>query len=192
MKTGSIMCEAEERVDPKPIRLVAAVSRSMGIGHKGSLPWSLPNEFKYFIDKITSVAEPGKKNLIIWGRKSFEPFAESLLPLPNCIVALLSRTLSSVPEHVYYVCRSVRDAIKKASKPPLSEEIETIWVLGGVESFAETMKHPWCDQIHITAIMEDYECDTFFPEFDRDIFKLAKESRKCYNNANFQKKEKRQ
>ncbi|XP_030070711.1 dihydrofolate reductase isoform X2 [Microcaecilia unicolor] len=169
------MCDAEGRVDPKPIRLVAAVSRNMGIGQKGDLPWNLPNEFKYFIEKITSVVEPGKKNLIIWGRKTLEPFAETLLPLPNCINALLSRTLSSAPEYVHYVCPSMMDAIKMASTPPLSENLETIWVIGGVEPYAEAMKHSWCDQIHITDIMEDFDCDTFFPEFDRDVFKLAKE-----------------
>nr|XP_033808959.1 dihydrofolate reductase-like isoform X3 [Geotrypetes seraphini] len=167
------MCDAEERVEPKPIRLVAAVSRNMGIGRKGDLPWNLPNEFKYFIEKITAVLEPGKKNLLIWGHKSFEPFAGSLFPLPNCIIVLLSRTLSSVPEHVHSVCRNMTDAIKMASTPPLSEKLETIWVLGGAEPYAEATKHPWCDQIHITDIMEDFDCDTFFPEFDRDVFKLA-------------------
>nr|XP_033808958.1 dihydrofolate reductase-like isoform X2 [Geotrypetes seraphini] len=116
-----IMCDAEERVEPKPIRLVAAVSRNMGIGRKGDLPWNLP----------------------------------------------------SVPEHVHSVCRNMTDAIKMASTPPLSEKLETIWVLGGAEPYAEATKHPWCDQIHITDIMEDFDCDTFFPEFDRDVFKLA-------------------
>lgn len=34
------------------------------------------------------------------------------------------------------------------------------------------MEHPWCDLIYLTDVMAEYECDVFFPEFDRQQFKL--------------------
>lgn len=168
-----IMIEIGEANDPKPVKLIVAACRNMGIGWKRNLPWNLPNEFKYFLDKITSVSDPGKKNLIMWGRTSFETFPESLLPLPNVVIALLSKTLRSAPKHVWYICRDVHEVIKLGSTPPLSKEIETIWVLGGAKSYMEMMHHPWCDQIFFTKVMADFECDTFFPVLDKDVFKLA-------------------
>lgn len=36
----------------------------------------------------------------------------------------------------------------------------------------ESMEHPCCDLIYMTDIMAEFECDVFFPEFDRQLFKL--------------------
>lgn len=36
----------------------------------------------------------------------------------------------------------------------------------------EGMEHPWCDLIYLTDIMAEFECDVFFPEFDRQLFKV--------------------
>ncbi|KAM4747485.1 dihydrofolate reductase-like [Rhinophrynus dorsalis] len=169
------MSEKSSQNGTKPVNLIAAACSDMGIGKNGYLPWNLPNEFKYFLDKITTVKQPGKKNLLVWGRRSFETFDESLLPLSNCIIALLSRTLSTVPNYVSYICHDEEEVLKLASSPPLSDEIETIWALGGVESYKTLIQHPWCHQIYLTKIMTHFDCDTFFPEFDRDVFKLMKE-----------------
>ncbi|XP_064417428.1 zgc:153031 isoform X1 [Latimeria chalumnae] len=133
------------------------------------------NEFNYFIDKITSITTAGKKNLLVSGRKSYEPFPKSCMPLPNCYIAVLSRTLNSVPKHAHYLCRDLPSAIKLASTPPLSKEIETIWIIGGVETYIEAMKHPWCELLYLTEIMAEFDCDTFFPEFDRKVYKLVDE-----------------
>lgn len=36
----------------------------------------------------------------------------------------------------------------------------------------EGMEHPWCDLIYLTDIMAEFECDVFFPTFDRQLFKV--------------------
>uniref|UniRef100_A0A8C5P9X6 Dihydrofolate reductase n=1 Tax=Leptobrachium leishanense TaxID=445787 RepID=A0A8C5P9X6_9ANUR len=162
------MCESNS----KPIKLIAAACRNLGIGLKGCLPWKLPNEYKYFINNIISVNQPGKKNLIILGRKSFESFEDGYLPLPNCIIALLSKNECVLPLHAHYICRNEEEVLKLSITPPLCEEIETIWILGGVETYRSMMQHPWCEEIYLTRIQADYECDTFFPEINEDVFKL--------------------
>ncbi len=35
----------------------------------------------------------------------------------------------------------------------------------------DAMKHPWCDLIHLTDVMAEFDCDVFFPDFDRGLFK---------------------
>lgn len=36
----------------------------------------------------------------------------------------------------------------------------------------DALKHPWCDLVYLTDIMADFDCDVFFPEFDRELFKV--------------------
>ncbi|XP_038637205.1 dihydrofolate reductase [Scyliorhinus canicula] len=159
-------------MDHKPLRVIAAADSNMGIGVGGNLPWVLPNESKYFLSRITAVSAPGKKNLVICGRRSAIKGGSSL---PNCYTVVLSRTLSSVPENADYLCRDLPSALELGSVPPLSDEIETIWVIGGVKPFEEALKHPNCDQLNLTNIMDKFNAETFFPEFDRVTFKLLDE-----------------
>ncbi|XP_063301441.1 dihydrofolate reductase-like [Pelobates fuscus] len=162
------MCDTHS----KPIKLIAAACKNLGIGVNGNLPWNLPNEYKYFINTITSVTQPGKKNLLMLGRISFGTFDEKYLPLPNCVIALLSKKESNLPEHAHYICRNEEEVLKMAVTPPLCDEVETIWILGGVETYRTMMKHPWCDEIYLTRIEADFECDTFFPKINQEFFSL--------------------
>ncbi|OCT86204.1 hypothetical protein XELAEV_18019898mg [Xenopus laevis] len=131
----------------KPVKLIAAACNNMGIGLNGYLPWNLPNEFKYLLDTITKVSQP-------------------------VIIESIFLMFSMVPPFVSYVCKNEEEILKLASTPPLNDEIESIWVLGGVESYKNMMQHPWCNHIYFTKILADFECDTFFPEFDKNVFKL--------------------
>lgn len=36
----------------------------------------------------------------------------------------------------------------------------------------DALKHPWCDLIYLTDVMAEFVCDVFFPEFDKEEFKL--------------------
>ncbi|KAI5623900.1 hypothetical protein C0J50_16581, partial [Silurus asotus] len=155
----------------KPIRLIAAACRNMGIGNDGRLPWNLPMEFQYFLNTITAVFKPGKKNLIIWGKHSWFACPENVFPLANSLNVVLSKKLMSVPKHAHYLCEEFASAVKLASRLPLSDHIETIWILGGTRVYKEALEHPWCDLIYLTDIMADFDCDVFFPSFDQNIYK---------------------
>ncbi|XP_051886735.1 zgc:153031 isoform X3 [Pristis pectinata] len=159
-------------MDGKPLRLIAATDTALGIGRDGRLPWHLPNEFDRFLSRVTAVSGPGKRNLLIWGRHSAVRPSQ---PLPNCHRVCLSRNLSCVPPGADHLCRDFASAVQLAYLPPLSDHIETIWVLGGTHVYQEALKHPNCDQIYLTNIMADFNCDTFFPEFDRETFRLLEE-----------------
>lgn len=51
----------------------------------------------------------------------------------------------------------------------------------------EGMEHPWCDLIYLTDIMAEFECDVFFPEFDRQLFKVQDRYGQSSLNVNLQK-----
>ncbi|KAG9335191.1 hypothetical protein JZ751_005540 [Albula glossodonta] len=161
-----------DRVSPKPIRLIAAACSNMGIGKDAQVPWNLPKEFQFFLDTISAVSIPGRKNLLVWGKDTWFSNPEGMLPVPNTIHVVLSQKLSSVPEHAHYLCRDFGSVVKLASTRPLSELIETIWIGGGMAVYREALEHPWCDLVYLTDVMAEFDCDTFFPPFDRNVYKL--------------------
>lgn len=50
----------------------------------------------------------------------------------------------------------------------------------------EGMEHPWCDLIYLTDVMAEFECDVFFPEFDRQLFKVQDRYVQSSLNGNLQ------
>jgi dihydrofolate reductase len=51
--------------------IVVAHCSSNGIGIANTLPWHLPSDLKYF-KTLTTTSLPGKKNVVIMGRKTYE------------------------------------------------------------------------------------------------------------------------
>lgn len=151
---------------------MAAICNNRGMGKDGKLPWSLPSEFQYFLNTVSTVSRPGKMNMIVWGRLCWYSNPESMFPLPNVLHVVLSTTMNTVPDHAHFLCQDFDSAIRLAAEPPLADLIETIWIAGGTRVYEDALKHPWCDLIYLTDVMANFECDVFFPEFDKDIFKL--------------------
>ncbi|XP_037623121.1 dihydrofolate reductase [Sebastes umbrosus] len=159
-----------ETLQMKPVRLIAAVCSDMGIGKDGALPWRLPCEFQNFMNHVTRVSRPGKMNLLVWGKLSWYSLPKTNFPLANTLHAVLSTTMDTVPDHAHFLCQDLDSAARLAAQPPLADLIETIWVLGGKQVYKDALEHPWCDLIYLTDVMADFDCDVFFPEFDRGLF----------------------
>eukprot|EP00112_Aurelia_sp_Birch-Aquarium-sp1_P006773 Seg1740.7 transcript_id=Seg1740.7/GoldUCD/mRNA.D3Y31 product="Dihydrofolate reductase" protein_id=Seg1740.7/GoldUCD/D3Y31 len=153
----------------KPLRCVAAMDVKRGIGKNNNLPWRLRNEMNYFTKITTTVKNPGMKNVALMGRKTWESIPPKYKPLANRINVVLSKTLNNVPDGVI-VMPCLDDAVQHISKT-LANEVETIFVVGGAGVYEETIKSKFCDRIYLTHVMEEFDCDTFFPEFDEQIFK---------------------
>ncbi|XP_073327340.1 dihydrofolate reductase [Pagrus major] len=162
----------QDKVQKKPIRLIAAVCNDRGMGKDGKMPWDIPSEFKFFMDKITRVSRPGKMNLLVWGRRCFQHHPETTFPIANSLHVVLSTTLNTVPDHANFLCQDFESAVLLAAKPPLADLIETIWIIGGTRVYEDALKHPWCDLVYLTDVMAEFDCDVFFPEFDRELFKV--------------------
>uniref|UniRef100_A0A4W6EU18 dihydrofolate reductase n=1 Tax=Lates calcarifer TaxID=8187 RepID=A0A4W6EU18_LATCA len=122
---------------------------------------------KYFIHSIS-----GKMNLMVWGRLCWFSNPETMFPMANILHVVLSNTLNTVPDHAHFLCQDFESAIRLAAEPPLADVIETIWIGGGTQVYKDALNHPWCDLVYLTDIMADFDCDVFFPEFDKGLFKL--------------------
>ena len=133
------------------MQAIVAVDRNWGIGYKGSLLVSIPNDHKMFRQET-------KGKTIIYGRKTLEtfPMAQPLDQRRNVI-------LSGNPAYTVRgaeVVHSIEElgAVEgRGSGQP---------VIGGASVYKELL--PYCDTIHVTMVDYAYEADAYFPNLDAD------------------------
>lgn len=135
------------------VTLIAAVASNGVIGTNNGLPWRLPADMQFFMQN--TLGKP-----VLMGRKTFESLRKPLRDRTNIV---LSRTADEAPEGCVLV-RSIREALDKYGG-------EELMVIGGAELYTQTL--PIADRLLLTEIGEAFEGDTYFPEFDRAVWKLV-------------------
>lgn len=132
------------------ISLIVAHSRNRVIGKDGTLPWRIPGELKRFRELTMG-------NAVIMGRRSFEDIGK---PLDGRLNIVLSSTGNYEGENLV-TARSLAEAIALAGD-------KKIFISGGGKVYKEAL--PITDVLYITEIDAEVEGDTYFPEFDKDLF----------------------
>jgi dihydrofolate reductase/thymidylate synthase len=137
--------------------IIVAVDDKNGIGVKGKLPWRLSEDMRHFRD-TTIGDDPGLNNAVIMGRKTWESIPAKFRPLPRRHNVVITRNKTyELPDHA---CQagSLADALFIGA--------HNLFVIGGGEIYKEAIRHPNCEGMYITRVRGDYECDTFFPEYE--------------------------
>ena len=135
------------------MNLIVAVDRNWGIGYKGRLLVSIPNDHKMFRKETLN-------KVIVYGRKTLETFPLSQ-PLDRRTNIILSRN----PDYQVrgaVVVHSIEELLKELEK----YDSEDIYIIGGESIYRQML--PWCDTAHVTMIDYAYQADAFFPDLDRD------------------------
>ena len=136
------------------ISLVVAVAKNGVIGHRGALPWHLPEDLKRF--RALTIGKP-----VIMGRKTWDSLPKKPLPgRPNIVV---TRNPSFHAEGAI-VAHSFTDAVAKANANEIA-------VIGGQAIFAEAL--PIADTIHMTQVHASPDGDAFMPLIDRAVWREA-------------------
>lgn len=52
----------------------------------------------------------------------------------------------------------------------LKEAVDQVFVIGGETVYAEALRDPRCDVVHLTTVQGEFECDAFFPS---DVYELG-------------------
>lgn len=140
------------------ISFIVAMDKNHIIGKDNQLPWHLPADLAFF--KRVTMSHP-----IIMGRKTHESIGRALPGRENII---LTRDPSYTADGCFII-HSVDEI--KAIEQTKNEEL---FVIGGAEIFKETFKI--ADRLYITLIDEEFEGDTYFPDFDhKDWTVVSKE-----------------
>jgi dihydrofolate reductase len=142
---------------------IVAVCEKRGIGFENKMPWHVSEDLKRF-KKLTS------GNCVILGRKTFESLGNK--PLPNRVHFVVSRNFVELkkkyPYETVFYCESVENAVEMALSK--SKELgNKVFVMGGAEIYKQVL--PLVNCLEVTKIDLNVECDTWFPEFEKD-FKL--------------------
>ena len=140
---------------------IAAMASNRVIGRDNQLPWNIPADMKFFMEKT-------KGHCLIMGRKTFESLPNGK-PLPKRLSVVVTRKEDYQPEGVA-VCQSIDEAIEFC-KSKIGEWPEEVFICGGGEIYKQTIDR--VDRIYLTEIEKPYEGDAKFPEFDRNKFELT-------------------
>lgn len=158
--------------------IAAMCDANRGIGLNGVLPWSIPDEYQYFLNVIQRVENPDKTNLMIMGRVSWTEFIHKTQTIPQLLYVVISNTLTKEGLELYgkisrdavFVAKSYDEAIKLGVNE-LSKKVESIFVLGGIAIYKEAFLYKKFDRLYLTHVYGDFKCDRFLePENFLDLF----------------------
>jgi len=142
------------------ISAIAAVSKNFVIGRNNDLPWSLPDDMKFFMQTT-------KGHHCIMGRKNYDSIPEKFRPLPNRtnIVVTHQKTFRA-PGCI--VVNSIERAVDIARNNGETEA----FIIGGAEIYRIGMTVT--QRLYLTEIQADVQGDVFFPSFDKTEWKETK------------------
>lgn len=127
-----------------------ASNRVIGIDNR--MPWHLSADLKKF--KQITMGAP-----ILMGRKTFESIGR---PLPGRRNIIISRN----PAYRQTGCETFTDLDQALGS---CRDAEEIFVIGGAKLYQTLL--PLAETIYLTEINREFAGDTFFPEFDRQVWR---------------------
>jgi dihydrofolate reductase len=131
---------------------IAAVAKNGVIGKGSELPWSIPEDMKFFRDST-------RDQIVVMGRKTFDSLGKALPKREN---AVITRDASWKRDGVK-VFSSLGDAISYYKKNENLFPDKTIFVIGGAEIYKLSL--PLLDEVWLTEIDSAADGDIFFPDF---------------------------
>ncbi len=124
------------------------MSEDRVIGNGVSIPWHLPDDFRWFREKTTG-------HVLVMGRKTFESIGR---PLPRRKTIVLSRSGFSHPD---VEVRSSLEDIRPEDEPG------TVFICGGGEIYRQAL--PRCSDLYLTRVRRRVSGDVFFPRFEDEF-----------------------
>jgi len=134
--------------------LIVAMTKDRVIGKDNDMPWHLPEDLKLFKAKTSG-------NIIAMGRKTYESIGR---PLPNRKNFVITRSGKEIEG--CRVFKSVEECMEAAK-----DYDKKLFFIGGGQIYADVVD--MVDELHISYVKDDFEGDTFFPEFDISKWKVA-------------------
>jgi dihydrofolate reductase len=170
---------------PKLLNLIVACAENRVIGRAGKLPWSIPEDLRFFHEETAGkICVLGRVCYETWPRVQLDgrkPVVLASRPLARPRRARLSPEERNALEPVEsdpVVVRSLDDALATAERLP-----GEIYVCGGERIYAETLALIRPMRLHLTLIHAEISGDTFFPEWRHLAWR--ERSRRESSDANY-------
>ena len=140
--------------------MIVALCRGGGIGIGGGLPWpNIARDLRFFSEMTRSNVFP-YNSAVVMGRKTWESIPANTRPLPfrdNFVVSALHTTNDS--EGVTFISN-----LSEIHKYAMN--YDHVWFIGGASIYEQVVANQVSfpvNDIYITFVDEEYECDTGFP-----------------------------
>ena len=148
------------------INLIVAFDTFNGIAKNNQIPWSIKEDINFFQDTTTRKYISDKLNVIIMGKNTWKSLPVTSKGLKNRITIIISTTLDqdeldkeNINKTEIYLVKSLEEALS------LCQRIEPgkIFICGGHTIYKSALEKKIIDEIYLTNIEGNYNCDVFFP-----------------------------
>lgn len=136
------------------VSAIVAVAQNGVIGHKGDLPWHLPDDMKYF-QRMT------RGHHVITGRKNYESIPAKFRPLKDRVNIVVTRNANYQAPGALVV-DSLTAGLEIAH---LANENEA-FIIGGGQIYREALTMRLVHRLYLTLVHADVQGDTHFPQLD--------------------------
>lgn len=136
--------------------IIAAVAENGVIGKDGDIPWHIPEDLKQFREETIG-------NPVVMGKNTFYSLPEDYRPLEGRTNIVLTR--SGLDNESARVANSLEEAWEIAKETGNDK----VYIIGGTSVYEQTLED--ADKMVLTEVHEEYDGDTFFPEWKDENWK---------------------
>ncbi len=155
---------------PDPIAVAARYRMDQAFKDKRHFTWESLVE-RIGADSELSSPNPGSRNAVLMGRKTWDSLPARFRPLPDRLNGVLSRTITPGVFHgSHHVWPSLQSALEDLAWNP---SVKNVFVAGGGEIFSEALKRPDCSKVYLTDIDAEFPCDTFLADLGKEFHETA-------------------
>jgi dihydrofolate reductase len=137
-------------------KLIVAHCKNNGIGINNKLPWLIKSD----LYKFSKLTKGSGNNAIVMGKYTWLSIPK--IPLKGRDNLILSTTIKL--DDSDKISKSF-DNIKSLKKYCEEKKYDTVWIIGGYNIYKSFLDDECLNELYITYIDEDFECDTFFPDY---------------------------
>jgi len=109
------------------------------------------------------------------GRKTWESIPAKFRPLSGRTNVVLTRNEDAVFEGAI-TASSLQAATSLLATGDYAKNIESVFIIGGAQAYKEAMSSTMCEEIYLTRVSGEYECDTFIPLVEEGPFECKRVS----------------
>lgn len=149
------------------VYLIAAIGKNNELGKDNELIWYLKEDLQFF--KQTTI-----NKTIVMGYNTFKSL-KKLLPNRQHIVVTSHNDL---PSEV--ICFDNIDSVLEYIK-----DLEEVFIIGGASIYKQFIDI--CDGIYLTEIDETFDADVYFPQFNKENYKVKSLGKMNCDGLNYQR-----
>jgi dihydrofolate reductase len=160
-------------------KLIVAYCANKGIGKDNTLPWNIRSD----LIKFSQLTKGSGNNAIVMGKNTWLSIPKAPLPGRENLILSKSLKMSDLPGGNRKNVRIFKNF--EDLNLYCGEKFEEIWIIGGSRVYQDFLHKDLIQEMHVTYIDKEFDCDTFFPDFDERKWSIKSEQHKSRETHDF-------